>query len=455
MNTNRLSRCEGLSMGLLLACSGFAAPGPATQAPAQNGEILEQQLDADGRGYTILRLWGSDYEMGFAQADLLGDYIVKGVEQTEQFLGSYAYGIVRGIMADALWMPAGIEDEFDAMVDCLAITHPASDIDELDLKVACTAGEWMYGCRSHTCWGRYVEEPVTTLSTRRLDFPSVFTSMNHHVLCAHSPDDGSPRWVNLAWPGIITVATGVNEFGTIVSLHDYDCDTDFAAGRMPRMIACRYALTFAAGDDVSTHLSTVFDELQNYEVMTGSFVNYYAPQGFGGVMVCNPYKSGADFYYLRQPQAAWHHGEALITTNTWTDGTYTPPDEDFGADAYYDDETAKTLESHWDLLASSGNSLHQMSIAHRGRGDMTIWADGRIDGVGRTPRLELEWSDLFGGTSVPGDITGDGVVDVLDLIALLGDWGPCPDPPADCPADLNGDGVVDVLDLLIVLSHWS
>jgi len=54
-----------------------------------------------------------------------------------------------------------------------------------------------------------------------------------------------------------------------------------------------------------------------------------------------------------------------------------------------------------------------------------------------------------------GDITGDGVVDTLDLLALLADWGPCPDPPADCPADLDGDGVVDVLDLLILLGSWT
>ncbi len=57
--------------------------------------------------------------------------------------------------------------------------------------------------------------------------------------------------------------------------------------------------------------------------------------------------------------------------------------------------------------------------------------------------------------SPEGDLTGDGLVDVLDLIALLSNWGPCPDPPADCPADLHKDGVVDVVDLLIVLSNWS
>ena len=54
-------------------------------------------------------------------------------------------------------------------------------------------------------------------------------------------------------------------------------------------------------------------------------------------------------------------------------------------------------------------------------------------------------------TTLQGDINGDGVVDVVDLLALLADFGSCP----GCPADLNGDGVVDVVDLLMVLANWS
>jgi len=245
--------------------------------------------------------------------------------------------------------------------------------------------------------------------------------------------------------------TAVNEFGTIVSLHDYNCSTDFAADRMPRMVATRLALTFATDPDVGTHLPAVFAELQQYELMTGSFVNYYAPAGFGGVMVENPYESGPDFYYYRTPQAAWHHGEAMITTNTWTDGTYTPADEDFGADAYYDAESPKTQESHWDLLADSGNGLHMLGVACRGRADMTIWADGRIDGVGRTPRLEYEWSELYGPL---GDLTGEGRVDLADLSLMLAHYG-MGAGAAYVNGDLDGDGDVDLADLSLLLAHYG
>ncbi|HRP63525.1 MAG TPA: hypothetical protein PK400_09555, partial [Phycisphaerales bacterium] len=51
----------------------------------------------------------------------------------------------------------------------------------------------------------------------------------------------------------------------------------------------------------------------------------------------------------------------------------------------------------------------------------------------------------------PGDLDANGQVDVLDLLALLGAWGPC----TGCPADLNLDGTVDVQDLLILLGAWG
>ena len=56
---------------------------------------------------------------------------------------------------------------------------------------------------------------------------------------------------------------------------------------------------------------------------------------------------------------------------------------------------------------------------------------------------------------LPGDITGDGRIDVLDLVSVILAWGSCPEPPVECPADLNGDGRCDVLDLVAVILAWT
>jgi hypothetical protein len=53
----------------------------------------------------------------------------------------------------------------------------------------------------------------------------------------------------------------------------------------------------------------------------------------------------------------------------------------------------------------------------------------------------------------PGDLNGDNVVDVLDLLLLLDAWGSC--STYTCAADFNRDGLVDVLDLIILLDNWG
>ena len=54
----------------------------------------------------------------------------------------------------------------------------------------------------------------------------------------------------------------------------------------------------------------------------------------------------------------------------------------------------------------------------------------------------------------PGDLNGDGTINVQDLLIVLENWGEC-DVPYNCPADLDGDEVVDVNDLLFLLNQWG
>ncbi len=50
-----------------------------------------------------------------------------------------------------------------------------------------------------------------------------------------------------------------------------------------------------------------------------------------------------------------------------------------------------------------------------------------------------------------GDTNEDGMVDVTDLLAAVGSWGPC----FGCDVDIDGNGVVDVTDLLIIVGNWG
>ena len=51
-----------------------------------------------------------------------------------------------------------------------------------------------------------------------------------------------------------------------------------------------------------------------------------------------------------------------------------------------------------------------------------------------------------------GDLDGDDIVGVPDLLLLLAQWGP---GPPTCLGDLNGDISVNVPDLLLLLANWG
>ena len=54
----------------------------------------------------------------------------------------------------------------------------------------------------------------------------------------------------------------------------------------------------------------------------------------------------------------------------------------------------------------------------------------------------------------PADLFCDGMINGLDLAALLAAWGACP-KRGDCLADLDGDSIVNGFDLALLLAEWG
>jgi hypothetical protein len=74
-----------------------------------------------------------------------------------------------------------------------------------------------------------------------------------------------------------------------------------------------------------------------------------------------------------------------------------------------------------------------------------------------TAILGIDNLDVVTLPSVPGDVNGDGCVNIDDLLEVVGAWGPCPlSPPAPpCAPDIVPTGTVDIDDLLLVISSWG
>ena len=62
--------------------------------------------------------------------------------------------------------------------------------------------------------------------------------------------------------------------------------------------------------------------------------------------------------------------------------------------------------------------------------------------------VEFEYDEAQLKASNPADVTGDGVVNILDLVAVANAFG-------ESEPDLNGDGIVNILDLVIVANAFG
>ena len=106
------------------------------------------------------------------------------------------------------------------------------------------------------------------------------------------------------------------------------------------------------------------------------------------------------------------------------------------------------LNGYLDFLHEDGTDL--IPVDH-GRWRISTWSTHQAMG-------EQKFTHAFADSShrlffvARGDVNGDGVVDVTDLLMLLEQWGACDSP---CAADVDGSGDVDVNDALQVLADWT
>jgi hypothetical protein len=333
--------------------------------------------------------------MGYAHGVLLADWIQLAYTQMRTTFGSL-WPQIRARVSGWTFQPEVTGDEFQGILDGVRAMHPETTMDLIDLKACGTFGDWSYSfaCRSTSCWGRWVELPFTTLSARKLQFytlPPQVTQQWHHVLCAWEPDDGTPAWVNFGFPGYASSVTGVNEYGTIASLHDWNSSVGTNwADALPRTMACRWILTMDLGEDPMTHLQTAFDALHPFHVAAGGFINYYVPEGGAGVIKSS---KNQGFFAIRRPRPEYMNGESISTNNSDIDGTTGIEPWD----AYYETldppDVRATMAGLWST-AFEATDMHIVEVGFREPADMTIWFAGRLQS-GMGARVEWEWTELF------------------------------------------------------------
>ncbi|MDG2199808.1 MAG: hypothetical protein P8K80_01325 [Phycisphaerales bacterium] len=95
-------------------------------------------------------------------------------------------------------------------------------------------------------------------------------------------------------------------------------------------------------------------------------------------------------------------------------------------DTYFDSEPGSCL----DMMKTTEDHLFIVVVRNEGPGTLFF--------------------DISDGDDNSADITGDGVVNVEDLLTIIQNWG-----TDDEVCDLDGNGVVDVNDLLYIIQNWG
>ncbi len=74
---------------------------------------------------------------------------------------------------------------------------------------------------------------------------------------------------------------------------------------------------------------------------------------------------------------------------------------------------------------------------------------------GKSAPVDMDLHSINLGSTRTGDLNFDGVVNVTDLLLVIGNWGSCLAPNLCAGGDANGDNVVNVTDLLLVIFNWG
>lgn len=286
---------------LLLACT--AAPSSLTDDSASDGGapdggatgLDDTGTDGEGTGagvngrletvsgQSVLYLWGSRYELGYAEgaltcdrvADLFKYYLL---EELIADYTSYEYQVVRGVVIGSTSFQPGdmeemqgyyqgaldhcSEEQLTVHSDLLEADSGGSRMLELeDLYFANALAD--FGCSSLSVWGE-ASATGDTVHGRNFDWASDDDGrfLSDHLLKVYDSTDEGARFLSVMVPGMLGCVSCVTEEGVALTMHNVGgLPTTTPVGISPRMFAAREALLATVGaPDVAAAAEAVLED---------------------------------------------------------------------------------------------------------------------------------------------------------------------------------------------------
>lgn len=275
-----------LAPAILVALALAAVPS-WSQADSRPG--IKGTLDVK-KGVRVLRLHGTPREMGYAHGFLLAPEILEGFESYIVYspvVGgprNYEGRIVPKVRKQMAFRPEH-EAELSGMLDGIkaalgdqarvpALGRP---IELIDLEVANTYGDWyQFACSSFSAWGALTPDGET-ITARNFDFPPAEILEKGQLLIAYGPaDPARKRWVNVAFPGVIGLISGMNEDGVGIFVHDVRrrAGAEHETGVHARLLALRSAIETTGPDRAP---EVVLGKLRAIQTSMGNNVHVTSP----------------------------------------------------------------------------------------------------------------------------------------------------------------------------------
>jgi Acyl-coenzyme A:6-aminopenicillanic acid acyl-transferase len=271
-----------LFLAALLAAA--LAPAQADSRPAPKGTLSVE------KGVRVMRLRGTPAEIGYAHGFLLAAEIVEGFETYVVFspvVGgpkNYEGRIVPKVRKQMTFLPEH-EAELAGLLEGIrarlgeAARVPALDrpLELIDLKVLNTYGDWyQFACSSFSAWGKMTPDGET-ITARNFDFYPSPVLEKGQLLIAYAPaDPARKRWVNVGFPGVLGVISGMNEDGVGLFVHDVRRrpGSEHETGVNPRLLVLRAALETTGPEGAP---ETVWKKLQARTTSMGNNVHVTSP----------------------------------------------------------------------------------------------------------------------------------------------------------------------------------
>jgi len=223
------------NMRPILDLTGGPGPNMVLLGTVPNGKIYQVTVPNDGGNttatYTLVHVWGSYYDMGYANAKLHQQFLNTSLNDFFTSAWEYLEEQVTHVLPG--WFPKWLDDAIailglDGALDITEMfskmyTDPKiyeelqglSDGGGIDyqtlVRVHMIAGLTQGACSMFGIWGSALKNPNTLLQLRALDWDMKGPFRDQSQITVYHPNDGTNSHINIGIAGFVGGLTGISE----------------------------------------------------------------------------------------------------------------------------------------------------------------------------------------------------------------------------------------------------